>query len=155
MSAILTEKETDAPKVFVSYAREDGEQAKALYAQLRSVGFSPRIDREDIPAGKEWAPEIEAAMHAADFVIVCLSNNSVSKRGFVQRELRAALDLYEEIPEGRVFLLPVRLEDCAVPSQLSKFQYTDLFEDQGLDRLARSILQEWAVRLKANEGRGI
>ena len=120
------------------------------------MGFSPWIDREDIPAGKEWAPEIEAAMHASDFVIVCLSNKSVSKRGFVQRELRAALDLYEEIPEGRVFLLPVRLEACPVPNQLSRFQYTDLFETQGLDRLMRSILQEWAKRLRVKEeGRGV
>ena len=151
MTEILSQKETAAPSIFVSYAREDGEQAKLLYDELRSMGFSPWIDREDIPAGKEWAPEIKTAMRAADFVIVCLSNKSVSKRGFVQRELRDALELYDEIPEGRVFLLPVRLEDCPVPSQLSKFQYTDLFEDLGLDRLSRSILAEWATRMKRNE----
>ena len=55
MNEILSEKETDVPRIFVSYAREDGEQAKALYDQLRGMGFSPWIDREDIPAGKEWA----------------------------------------------------------------------------------------------------
>ena len=100
--------------------------------------------------------EIQTAMYASDFVIVCLSNKSVSKRGFVQRELRAALDLYEEIPEGRIFLLPVRLEPCPVPNQWSRFQYTDLFETQGLGRLTRSILQEWSKRLRAKEeGSGV
>jgi energy-coupling factor transporter ATP-binding protein EcfA2 len=151
MNEILSEKKANAPNIFISYAREDEEQAKALYAQLHGLGFSPWIDQEDIPAGKEWAPEIEAAMHASDFVVLCLSNRSVSKRGFVQRELHAALDLYKEIPEGRVFLLPVRLEACPVPKQLATFQYTDLFETDGLDKLSRSILREWANQLRAKE----
>lgn len=154
MHDIRSEKETNAPRVFVSYAREDWKRTESLYRHLQSMGFSPWIDREDLPSGKEWASEIEKAMHASDFVIICLSNNSVSKRGFVQRELRAALDLYEEIPEGRVFLLPVRFEDCPIPDQLSKFQCTNLFEERGMEKLSRSILEEWTTRLEAGQRKG-
>ena len=150
----LNDKHTNAPRVFVGYAREDDQRATELYTKLKGMGFRPWIDSEDMPPGKEWALEIQKAMHESDFVIICLSNNSVSERGFVQRELQTAVALYEEVPEGRMFLLPVRFDECPMPGQLSKFRYTNLFEDRGLDKLARAILEEWARQVKADDAEG-
>jgi len=39
----------------------------------------------------------------------------ITKQGFVQKEIRFALDIADEHPPGRIFIIPVRLVDCDVP----------------------------------------
>jgi replicative DNA helicase len=56
-----------------------------------------------------------------------LSSNSVSKEGFVQKELRYAREISLEKPEGAIFLIPVRLDECDVPRGLRFIQWTDYF----------------------------
>ena len=41
------------------------------------------------------------------------------------------LDTAEYQPQGRIFVIPVRLEECPVPECLSHWQYTDLFVETG------------------------
>ena len=63
----------------------------------------------------------------------------MSKEGFVQKEFKFALDKTLEMPEGRVFLIPVRLEECEVPSRLSQFHWVDLYQEKGLERLLKGL----------------
>ena len=59
-----------------------------------------------------------------------------------QNELRYALACADRRPLDAVFLLPVRLEACAVPSQIAeRVQYADLFPDweRAVKRLLRSV----------------
>jgi hypothetical protein len=72
-------------------------------------------------------------------VIICLSQTSVSKDGYIQKEIRTALDAADEKPEGSIYLIPARLEECSVPSRLSKWQWVDLFKDNGYVMLANSL----------------
>jgi hypothetical protein len=44
-------------------------------------------------------------------ILVCLSNNSITKEGYVQREIRIILDYADYKPEGSLFIIPVRLEE--------------------------------------------
>ncbi len=53
--------------------------------------------------------------------------------------LRAALSLISELPEGAIFLIPVRLDDSEPPEPLRAFHFVDLFEDVGWDRLLRGL----------------
>ena len=45
-----------------------------------------------------------------------------TKRGYVQKELRLAHRIADEVPEGEPFLFPVLLEDCDVPESLRLLQ---------------------------------
>jgi hypothetical protein len=83
--------------------------------------------------------EISTAVRQSDAVIVCLSTGSVEKTGYVQKELRRVLDAAEYQPEGRIFLIPVRLEPCRVPEHLSHWQYADLFLENGYERLRDAL----------------
>ena len=74
-----------------------------------------------------------------DVALSCLSRSSVGKFGFVQKEIRFALDVAEEKPEGTIFLIPVRLEDCKVPSRLMNLEWVNLYEDKGYQRLIQSL----------------
>jgi hypothetical protein len=86
--------------------------------------------------------EIEKAVEAADAIIVCLTKGSITKEGYVQRELRIVLDFADYKPEGTIYILPVRLEECEPPRRLRAWQYADYFEGQrerSLERLLVSL----------------
>ena len=86
--------------------------------------------------------EIEKAVEAADAIIVCLSKGSITKEGYVQRELRIVLDFADYKPEGTLYVIPVRLEECEPPRRLRAWQYADYFEGQrerALERLLVSL----------------
>ena len=62
-------------------------------------------------------------MKNSQAVLVCLSNNAITKEGYVQKEIKYALDVADEKPEGVIYLIPVKLEPCQVPGRLSKWQW--------------------------------
>ena len=49
------------------------------------------------------------------------------------------LDVADEQPEGVAFLIPVRLEECEIPERLKRWQWVDLFDDDGYTRLLRGL----------------
>src|SRR6266508_5328028 len=106
-------------RVFISYAREDQSVALEIYDLLKSNGCSPWIDFHNLKPGQDWKLEIDKAIQSSNYFVACLSSNSVSKRGYVQKELKSALSVLDLIPEGTIYLLPVRLDECAIPHSLS------------------------------------
>lgn len=127
------------PQIFLSYAREDRARVEQIYDSLRAEGFDPWMDTRDIQAGQRWSSVIGNAIREADFTLVFISGNSLSKRGFVQREIKAAIDILSERPEGEIFLVPVRLEESELPDTLKPLQYVDLFESEGWHKLIHAL----------------
>jgi hypothetical protein len=70
---------------------------------------------------------------------VCLSKASIGKTGYVQREIRMILDLADEQPEGKIFIIPARLEACEVPDRLSRWQWVALYRPDGYERLFAAL----------------
>src|ERR1700746_2610770 len=101
-----------------------------------------------------WELEIRKAINKADFIVICISRRSINKRGFVQREIKLAIETYQAMPAGEAFLMPARLEDCSVPEELSAYQYCDLFGTDGLRCLVDAILTHWAKRIGERDGSG-
>src|SRR6266478_7445327 len=102
-------------------------------------GFEPLLDVEKLDPGDDWREEIAKAVERCHVVLACLSKHSVNKEGFVQKELRIALDVADEKPEGTTFIIPVKLEECEIPRRLTRWHWLNLFEEGGYDRLARSL----------------
>jgi hypothetical protein len=135
-------RETNRTRVFIAYALEDVQLAERLYCDLEERGFSPWLDRRKLLPGQHWPRRIQEAIETADFVVACFSTNSVEKRGGFQAEIRYALDCANRVPLDDVFLLPVRLDGCRVPSRITReMQYTDLFPDwnSGVERLTSTM----------------
>ena len=128
-------------KVFLCHASDDKPLVRELYGRLAEGGIEPWLDEVDILPGQDWDLEIKQAVRRADAVVVLLSRASTTKRGYLQKEIKIAFDTAAEQPEGSIFLIPARLEDCAVPESLQKWQYVDLFRENGFDRLLRSLLK--------------
>lgn len=125
--------------VFLCHASEDKEKVEKFHDHLTKDGVDSWLDSEKIKPGENWRMVIEKAVAEAHVVIVFLSGNSTSKEGFVQREIKIALDLADEKPEGTIFIIPARLEECSVPQRLKDFQWVDLFREGGYEKMFKSL----------------
>jgi hypothetical protein len=127
-------------RVFIAYADEDLPMALRLFVKLAECGFEPWLDRKKLLPGQNWPRAIERAIGISDYFIACFSTLAAAKRGMFQSELRFALDCASFLPLDEVFLIPVRLEECKVPTRITKcIQYVDLFPD--FDEGFRNILK--------------
>jgi len=115
-------------KVFLSYASQDRPAVREIYDALKLESWiDPWLDNAKIRPGEDWQLVIETAVDEADVAILCFSNQSVSKEGFVQREIRYVYDIALEKPEGTIFLIPLRLDECEIPRKLRFLQRVDYF----------------------------
>lgn len=126
-------------RVFLCHASEDKPTVVKLHQHLKKSNVDSWLDKEKIFGGQDWQDQIRMAVHEADVVVVCLSHKSINKVGFVQREVRLALEVAAEQPEGSIFIIPLRLEACTVPYRLSQLHRIDLFERDGFDDLIKAL----------------
>jgi formylglycine-generating enzyme required for sulfatase activity len=134
-------------RIFLCHASEDKAQIREVYHRLRAIdGFEPWLDEEDLLPGQDWAREIPRALQTSDFILIFLSRNSVAKRGYVQREMKLALDAWQELPEGTIHTIPVRLAEYDVPESFRRYHWANLFEPNGFDRIVCAICAELAKR---------
>jgi hypothetical protein len=118
-------------RVFLCHSSNDKPAVRELYQQLQAEPWiQPWLDEEALYPGEDWNIEIEKAVEASDAILVCLTRGSITKEGYIQRELRKVLDFADYKPEGTLFIIPVRLENCEPPRQLRKWQFADYFEGQ-------------------------
>ncbi len=130
------------PRVFIAYVEEDLSFARKLYRAFEDNGFRPWLDKKRLMPGQNWPRAIETAIQTSDFFVACFSRRATSKRGSFHSELRYALFCAAKVPLDEIFLIPLRLNDCAVPNRISKqIQYLDLFPDweTGVRRLIAVI----------------
>ncbi len=135
----MSTQSTEDLRVFLSHAREDREPAAELYGRLKRNGFRPWMDEKDLLPGQPWRTAIAKAIRQADVFLVLLSQHSTSKRGFVQKEIRLGIEIWEERPEGDVFLIPVLLESTEIPERLREIHPVYLYEEDGFRRLIHSL----------------
>jgi len=132
-------------QVFICYAREDMATAKRLYQDLQRAGIMLWMDTENLQPGQQWKEMIGYELRRSAFVLVLLSAHSLTKRGYIRKELNDALDLVEQCPPDHSFLIPVRLEPCEPKEeQLRQFQLCDLFADyhKGLNQIFKVLLPD-------------
>src|SRR5512145_2085108 len=131
--------ETKRPlKVFLCHAHSDRNAVRDLYLRLTKDGVDAWLDKEKLLPGQDWELEIKKAVREADVVVVCLSKQ-FNQAGFRQREVRLALDTAMEQPEGEIFIIPARLQECDTPENLQKWQWVDLFKKDGYERLMDAL----------------
>jgi hypothetical protein len=127
-------------KAFLCHSSQDQAFARMLYRKLHSQpGLAPWLDEYDLFPGDDWNYEITKTIEETDVVIVCLSRNSVTKEGYIQKEIRKVLDLADEKPEGTIFVIPVKIEECEMPRRLSQWQWLNYSDEGAFERLLLSL----------------
>lgn len=116
--------------IFLNYAREDLAIAKQISDALDDAGVEHWFDKKKMMVGQFFKPEIKRALRASNYIVLLLSDQSVSKTGFVQIEIKEAIELQAERPSGQVYLLPVRIDECEPTAEaLTELHWLDLFPD--------------------------
>jgi len=126
------------PQVFLCYAGGDREKVLALYARLLDDGFKPWMDKRNLIGGQDWRLEIQSAIKSSDFFIACVSSN-FQDRTYGHTEIKLALEVLDTMPEGDIYLIPVRLEPCEIGARLANRQWVDLFESNGYENLVKAL----------------
>jgi TIR domain/NB-ARC domain len=126
-------------RVFLCHSSGDKAAVRRLDRRLRTDGIDTWLDERALLPGQEWEPTIREAVREVDVVIVCLSGGSITKSGYVQTEIRHVLDVADEQPEGATFLIPARIEECAVPERLKRWHWVDLHKRGGYKRLLAAL----------------
>jgi formylglycine-generating enzyme required for sulfatase activity len=126
-------------RVFLCHSSADKPAVRDLYEKLTARGIDAWLDEKKLLPGQSWKIEIPKAVREADAVIICLSKTSITKEGYVQKEIKDALDIALEKPEGTIYLIPARLEECEAPSSLSDWHWVNLFDKQGMISLFKSL----------------
>lgn len=129
-------------QIFISYAREDLDIAKKLYIDLANIGLNVWWDQESLLPGENWKKVISREIKQSRYFLALLSKNSLGKSGFVQKELRIAHEVIEESPSNKVYLIPVRIEECQpLDDWLVDINWVDLYSNYntGLKHLLQKI----------------
>jgi len=112
---------------------------------------------DGIRPGQLWDTAITENIAQSSCFLAFLSKTSVSKKGYVQREYRLALENMGRMPSGQVFLVPVLLEsDCPLPQlTVDSFRFQDLqwfdLESDGLKTLIRFLNEELSPEKELKE----
>lgn len=113
--------------VFISYAREDSTMAERLYMDLRRNEINAWIDSKCLLPGENWQKAVSNTIKKASFFLLLISKYSVSKRGYVQREIKQALKVLEEFPTDQIFLIPIKLDETEpVDEELQGLNWVDI-----------------------------
>ncbi len=127
-------------EIFLCYSPNDSAIAYELYHQLGMIGWvNVWMDKENLLGGQSREIEIEKAIRSADAVIVCVSKSWTTKQAPIHREIRIVLDIALNMPEGEIFVIPLRLEDCELPLRLQQLEAVDYFEKNRADAYKRLL----------------
>src|SRR5262245_13583435 len=133
--------------IFISYAREDRDKAKALAELFQQQNWSVWWDR-NIPPSRSFDEVIEEALGAAKCVVVLWSKSSASS-DWVKGEAGEALQ--------RKILVPARIDSANVPLEFRRPQTVDLCDwkgDAGHPELS-GLLEAVAANIKSLVQRAI
>ena len=129
-------------KVFISYAREDFQMAMKIYSSLMESGIDAWIDNKNLLPGQRWKEVIYREIEKCSYFLALISSSSISKTGYVQKELKIALDILDKYPPENVFIIPVRLDESEVYDlKLKELNWIDLFEsyNEGIYKILMTI----------------
>ncbi len=126
-------------RVFLCHSSGDKSPVRNLCQRLKIDGIDPWLDEEKLLPGQDWHLEIRKAVRTSHAVLVFLSQTSVNKIGFLNKEIKYALDIADEQPEGAIFIIPVKLEECVIPDRLRAWQWVNYFEPNGYERIMLAL----------------
>lgn len=139
---------TDAPKVFLCYDRRDRDRVKEVESRLYAKGIGTWRDQQDLRGGDDWDRRIEQVLEKQiDYVLVLQTPNMLERaESYIHKEITVALARQDRFDQGIRFVIPAMLHGRAGLERLSRLQFIDLTERDGVERLAKEILEDWHKR---------
>ncbi|HGG56850.1 MAG TPA: toll/interleukin-1 receptor domain-containing protein [Nannocystis exedens] len=128
--------------VFISYAHADQEWVKILAGNLHRLGLDVFFDKWEIDAGTVVSLRLGQGLQGSRSGILVVSKTSIS-RPWVLQEYAVLL---QKATESGQRLIPVLLEDAAMPAMLATRCWVDFRGKRGQDYL--DAVQELAAAIR-------
>jgi pimeloyl-ACP methyl ester carboxylesterase len=117
-------------QLFLSYVRQDEERVMEVFDVFKRREFTAWIDQRKLKPGDVCENSIKSEIRASDRFLVFLSAAAIaklSKDSVFKREVDEAIDIQTKRGKGSRFIVPVRIDNQALPSKLARYQWYDLF----------------------------
>ena len=108
--------------VFLSHSSRDKDIVRALALRMRADGLRVWFDEWEIEVGDSIPLKIEEGLAQSKFLVLCMSAHS-SLSDWTQLE-RQTVRFDDPLKRNRR-LIPLRLDDAAIPGSLAQFAYVD------------------------------
>ena len=115
--------------IFLSYAGEDSERAEKIYSMINKPDRPVFYDKESLLPGVDWREKIEKTLETCKLVLILCSRHVEEKEGYFQKEIRYALERSEMMPEGRIFIIPIRFDEARMPRKMAPYQWLNIKND--------------------------
>lgn len=140
----------DGASIFLSHSSADKNFVKSLAVDLAEMGHRPWVDEWQILGGESIPTKIAEGLASADYVLLVLSKKSVASK-WVENEWQAKH--WDEISSRQIYVIPILIEDCEIPTLLKMKKYIDFREDYdfALEQLGLSLRGHTAKR-RPNKG---
>jgi TolB-like protein len=146
------------PSVFLSYASEDREAARALRDALPAFGLEVWYDESELGGGEMWDQKIRKQIRECDYFMPLISAQTEARHeGYFRREWRLAVERTLDMADDHPFLLPVVIDatgqsGARVPEKFFAIQWLRVPAGQptpALEALCRRLVSGEAITPKA------
>ena len=123
---------TPAKSVFLSYASQDMEPARAICEALRARGIEVWFDQSELRGGDAWDQKIRGQIReCALFIPVISANTDARGEGYFRLEWRLAVERSHLMADDEPFLFPVSVDGtpeatARVPDRFREVQWARL-----------------------------
>lgn len=128
-----------ARRVFIVYSHKDMEAASKISKILKSSGFEPWLDVEQLLPGQMWKSEIDRAIGESGATIVILSEN-LQKSEFARQEMAMVVKRLNSGDVKAIPVIPVRIDNSTLPEELTGIHWVDLNAPDAEERLLRGLV---------------
>jgi len=132
---------------FLSYASEDAGAAARIAGALKGAGIEVWVDQSELRGGDAWDRRIRTEIRACVLFIPIISHSVKARpEGYFRLEWRLADQRTQLMAKGRVFVLPVAIDETTadeaeVPDSFTAVQWTRLSGGQVNEEFTQRVLQ--------------
>jgi hypothetical protein len=124
---------------FISYAKEERDRIIEIINRLRRQDIFVWEDESLLLPGDDWEAKIENAIENADFFLFFMSSDTIERDGYKNRALFLALKKQSLKASGKRFIIPILLDKCNPPKELSGLHWLRRSEKDWESKLVRAI----------------
>ena len=141
----------NSSKAFLSYVKENEPIVRFLDQVLTDYGIGIVTNYGDIDGGSNWKRTLKQLIENSGYFVACFSKEfNEREKTVLYRELDYAIECAKDYPFDRKWLIPVRINECSIPSieiglqgLLTDLQRIDLFPSakwhEGVESIVRTI----------------
>lgn len=135
MSDYSHDTSTRKLRIFLCHASEDKPVVRDIYQKLKRYNVELWLDEKDLLPGQNWEQLIPEVIRKCDIILICLSRTFLVKEGYIHYEMRLILEAAKRKPVNTIYHIPLRLDDCEMPSYLASIHFASHFVPEDFEKL--------------------